>query len=137
MERPLRVYVAGPLSKHGADCGANGIDLDALARADIAGQELFLLGCHPYIPHTMTSSWGLRPEPRFHSYDLVVRGLDFDYLQHFCDALLLLPGWVNSTGSKLELEEAERLCLPIFYSLDEVADFLANTWPTMEDSTHA
>lgn len=37
-----------------------------------------------------------------------------------CDAILLVPGWENSKGTKAEIEKAIELNIPIFTSLEEL-----------------
>lgn len=39
-----------------------------------------------------------------------------------CDAVLLVPGWEKSSGSRAELEEAKRLNIPVFDGKDGVDD---------------
>jgi nucleoside 2-deoxyribosyltransferase len=39
-------------------------------------------------------------------------------LMRRCDAVLLVPGWENSSGTIAEMSEAERLRLPIFGRFD-------------------
>lgn len=43
-------------------------------------------------------------------------------LRH-CDCVMALPGWENSKGSLVEIEQAKSLGLPIFYSVEEVIKF--------------
>lgn len=39
-----------------------------------------------------------------------------------CDAVLLVPGWQRSAGSRGEVAEAERLGIPVFGSHDRVTE---------------
>jgi len=36
------------------------------------------------------------------------------------DAVLVLPGWLNSKGTIAEVDKASRLSIPIFHSLDDL-----------------
>jgi hypothetical protein len=37
-----------------------------------------------------------------------------------CDAILALPNWKTSVGAKEEVDKANKLGKPVFYSLDEL-----------------
>lgn len=41
-----------------------------------------------------------------------------------CDALILVPGWEDSKGVKAEIAEANRRGMPIFYRVDEIAEWV-------------
>lgn len=41
-----------------------------------------------------------------------------------CDAVFAVPGWSKSTGTMAEIAEAKRLDKPVFFSLQEVLDWL-------------
>jgi hypothetical protein len=47
--------------------------------------------------------------------------LSMDWLR-VSDAVLLIPGWETSKGSVAEKEEAERLGIPIYYSLEDIPE---------------
>ena len=40
-----------------------------------------------------------------------------------CDALILVPGWETSQGTLGEIKEAEKLRIPVLYSVDQFLDF--------------
>jgi hypothetical protein len=48
--------------------------------------------------------------------------LDLHFLRA-CNAILLLPGWQESKGCKVELEEANLQHFPVFYTVEEVVDW--------------
>ena len=39
-----------------------------------------------------------------------------------CDAVFLIPGWEQSTGSRSELDEATRLGLPVFDNVEALRE---------------
>lgn len=39
------------------------------------------------------------------------------------DALCIVPGWENSQGTKDEMEEANRLGIPIFFTVEDLCDW--------------
>lgn len=45
-------------------------------------------------------------------------------LMRRCDAVLVCPGWQNSSGTRGEIAEAKRLGLPVFYSPEELEEFI-------------
>lgn len=46
-----------------------------------------------------------------------------------CDAILMVPGWEESSGARGELAEAIELCMPVFYDIDELQRWLRNWQP--------
>lgn len=96
--RPIKVYVAGPISK--GNTGNN-------VRAGIdAAEALVKAGMVPYLPHT-THFWHMI-HPHDHAEWLE---LDFEWLR-VCDAVLRLPG--ESVGADKETAEACRLGIPVY-----------------------
>jgi len=45
-----------------------------------------------------------------------------------CDALAVLPGWENSSGTRGEIENAQKRSLPIFYLSEENAIGKIKNW---------
>jgi len=114
-EDRMRIYVAGPLSsptKRGL--------LENVRNASLAGRELFLKGHYPFIPHTMNHDWFGDPHPLFHDYASIVE--DFDCLGwlSICDAVLFLPGWKKSKGSRMERRYAKKTGKKIYFKLSQI-----------------
>ena len=100
------IYVSAPYSK-GDVC-------ENVRRACLAGDELLKKGHTPFIPH-LNHLWHLiSPKP----YEEWLR-IDLALLS-MCDALLRLPG--ESKGADIEVAEAKKLCMFIYYSTEEVPD---------------
>ena len=100
----MRIYVAGPYSK-----GETAINV---RNAILTGDRLLELGHIPFVPH-LTHFWHyISPKP----WDVWLK-IDRDWLC-VCDAILRLPG--ESEGADLEVAEAKRLGMLIYYSLDEI-----------------
>lgn len=112
----MRIYVAGPYCPQ--DCtlhDAARVAQQNTNRAIDAGIELLEKGHHPYIPHLSHYI-----HQRMH-YDYDKKWYDFDLVWlRLCEAIVMLPGWEESTGARQELEEAKKLGLKIYHSLDEV-----------------
>ncbi len=100
----MRIYIAAPDSK--------GDTVINVRNAILAGDKLLEMGHIPFIPH-LTHFWHyISPKP----WEVWLK-IDQDWLV-VCDALLRLPG--ESKGADLEVEMAKKLCLFIYYSVDEI-----------------
>lgn len=81
--------------------------------AQAAAVDLARLGYACYCPHANLG----------HAFGAIDEGtaarINTTFLR-LCDALLLLPGWGESVGTRAELTEAKALGLPVFESLHEV-----------------
>jgi len=102
----IKIYVVGAYrDKRGANFVRNNI-----RAAELAGQELALLSdkiC-PIVPHLLWGLWdGLKAEDYFLECGRAVLGM--------CNAILVLPSYKNSEGSKREIELARKSGKHIFY----------------------
>jgi len=98
------VYIAGPFR------GANAWEVENNIRdAESYGFKVAEIGAVPVIPHTMYRFWDGTLTDEF----WLAATLE---TMRRCDAVLLLPNWKRSTGSKAEKAEAIRLGMPVFES---------------------
>jgi len=106
------VYVAGPFR------GPTAWDIERNVRsAEELAFEVFQLGVMPMIPHANTR-W-------FHGQGPDQFWLDGTLeLLRRCDAMILTADWKRSTGARGERAEAERLSIPVFETVDELAIWL-------------
>lgn len=87
-----------------------------IAAARQVGMETARLGWFPVIPHSNTSHM-----------DHYLPELGDDYwlsgtkeLMERCDALVLVPGWETSEGTKGEIARADELRIPVYRSLEQL-----------------
>lgn len=100
----MKVYIAGPITK--GDVAAN------VRNAILAADAVRALGHIPFVPH-LNHFWHM-VAPR--SYEDWLK-IDMAWLRE-CDCVLRLPG--ESNGADLEVAEAVRLSIPVYYSIREL-----------------
>ena len=100
----MRVYVAGPYTK--GDVAQN------VRNAIDVGDELFSMGHIPFVPH-LTHFWHMiHPRP----WEDWLK-IDKEWIP-LCDAVLRLEG--ESAGADMEVELADELGIPVYYSIEEM-----------------
>lgn len=106
------IYVAGPYRAK----TVWGVEQN-IHRARAIGAQLCSLGAYAVIPHSNTAHFdGLAPDEFWLEATLE--------LMRRCDAVMMVPGWGDSSGARAEREEALRLLLPVFYTFDDVGAWL-------------
>jgi len=102
----ILVFVSGPIAANNTWLRERNI-----RRAEEVALELLEYGYSVFCPHTMTRFFeGALPPKVFYRADLEVL--------RRCDAVLLVPGWEDSNGSREELREANRRGIPAFTDLN-------------------
>lgn len=99
------VYIAGPFRAP----TAWGIEQNVRA-AEATAFRVASMGFAPLCPHANTRF--------FHGTltDAFWLEATMELLRR-CDAVMLSEGWDNSSGTKAEIREAERLGIPVFYQI--------------------
>jgi len=106
------VYVAGPYS------APSHVERELnIVQARTVGAAIVRLGAVPFIPHSNTAHFDDVASPEF----FYAAGLEF---LHRSDAVFMGPFWEKSSGSLLELREAGRVGIPVFYTLQELKAWL-------------
>jgi len=108
-----RIYIAGPYS------ASNVITvLDNIREGMRLATEVFLLGYAPFVPFF-----------DFHFQLMLREGENLtveDYYKYsiawlkVSDAMLLVPGWQSSKGTKSEMEIADKMSIPIYYDINKL-----------------
>lgn len=106
------VYVAGPFrAKNGWEIKKN------VLRAEELALEVWRLGMVAHCPHKNTENFqGVLPDDVWLTGDLEIL--------HRCDAVLLVPGWELSEGTRIEIQEARKWGLPVCTSIEELKEKL-------------
>jgi nucleoside 2-deoxyribosyltransferase len=110
-DNTIVVYVAGPYRAANA-----WLVEDNVRRAEVFSLLLWRHGFAPVCPHTQTRFFQGAA-----SDEVFLRGT-LEMMRR-CDAVLLLPGWEKSTGTRAELHEANRLGIPAFEHMTELLDW--------------
>lgn len=108
-----KIYIAGALNADAVGYIQN------MHRMIIWGRRVQKLGCGTFVPG-LDFLAGL------------VHG-DFEYPDYFdnsqpwlevSDAMFVTPKWENSKGTHKEIERAERLGIPVFYTIESLKEWL-------------
>lgn len=108
----VHVYIAGPISKD---------PLDGARNAILQARALDRFGFASYVPHLEVLAQMIAPR----EWEEWMR-LDLAWLAK-CDCLLRLPG--ESKGADLEVDEAKRLGLPVFFGVAPLVEWAAGRAP--------
>lgn len=103
------VYIAGPYTDPDP--------IENTHKAIVVAARILDRGGVPFIPH-LSMLWHLvdpRPIEFWYAYDLEILAR--------CDIVFRIPG--ASTGADAEVVEAERLGIPVVFSMDELEDRIA------------
>lgn len=105
----MRVYIAGKFT-----CPNPEDQAECIALAAEHGKAIRELGHEAFVPHTDIGN----PEPGTHPADAwnwAMRRCLAALVG--CEAVVLVPNWVESRGARLERYVAERTGIPVFESL--------------------
>jgi len=114
------IYTAGPISTKSMN---QRWEFFMVARK--VAQEIWASGHVALCPHlnTLMMDDPCIPDEYFYKGDE-------DMIQRCCDAMVMLPGWEQSKGSKAERKLAHQLGLPVFYH-----DSIANMWHWLREQS--
>jgi len=107
------VYVAGPFR------APNSWEIEQnIRRAETLALEVWRAGFAALCPHCNTRFFQGAADDK-----IWLEG-DLEMLRR-CDAMILVPGWGKSSGTRAEITEAERLEIPVFQSLIKMKEFFS------------
>jgi len=105
------IYIAGPYR------GENAWEREKnVRRAELLAFEVWRAGFVAICPHTNTRYFdGALPDHVWLDGDIAI-------LKR-CDGVILTHDWERSSGAHAEVEVANSMCIPIFYTIHEMQDF--------------
>lgn len=101
------LYVAGPYRSD----TLNGI-AENIAKARQVALEIWQAGGYALCPHMNTALMDGAV-----TVEHILEG-DFEMLRR-CDGIVMLPGWEQSEGAKMERKEAVKACVPVYVWTDK------------------
>lgn len=109
------IYIAGP---YRAECAVK--TSRNINRAEQLGKRvaLELPQWFPVIPHKNTELWDYSRDVADIKPEYYLEGT-LEVMRR-CDAVLVLPDFMRSSGTLAEIKEAERLGIPVYYSVESV-----------------
>ena len=116
-KKGLVVYVAGPFR------GPNAWAIEQnIRRAEELSLEVWKMGVAAICPHTNTRFFQGAAD------DHVWLDGDLEILRR-CDAVLLVPGWENSSGTRAEVAQARSQNQPVFETIGELYEWVCANSP--------
>ncbi len=114
------IYIAGPYTGRTHDYQSYFEIHRHITDALEAARELAELGYGFFCPHAHSAHFEvIAPSVKpAYWYEL-----DNHFLEA-CDAILMLPGWADSTGAVAEGKLARTKGIPVFYSIDELQRYI-------------
>lgn len=107
------VYVAGPIR-----AATGWLREQNIRRAEEQALQVWQAGAAALCPHSMSRFFNEHDAP----FETWIRG-DLEMLRR-CDAVLMVTGWRASQGAQMERAEAERVGLPVFYSVESLVAWI-------------
>jgi Domain of unknown function (DUF4406) len=125
MSKMLLVYIGGPFRSRSTPYN-HWEQEQNVRQAEELALQVWKLGAVAIAPHSLTRFWqGALPDETWLEGDLEILSR--------CDAMLLVPGWEQSAGTRAEVAYATHNFIPVYHSLAQVVGFLQETYETDRD----
>ena len=113
------VFIAGPYFGDGDRSKIQG----NIRHAELYQIALANAGVGFFCPHNHTEHFEIKATANEDFY----RALDMVFLQKIADAVMAIPGWKNSSGSRAEIAFAKQKGIPLFFptSPDDLGEVVA------------
>lgn len=120
MKKIRRTYVAGAITPYPSEHPVFGF-LGNIAGGVRASLILLLKGYSPFCPFLDFQYWFYLREGE-NITEKMIKDLSMAWLE-VSDAVLVLPKYRKSAGTKLEIARAKELDIPVFYSIEDMIDY--------------
>ena len=120
MKKIKRTYVAGAITPYPSEHPVFGF-LGNIARGVRASLVLLLKGYSPFCPFLDFQYWFYLREGE-NITEKMIKDLSMAWLD-VSDAVLVLPKYRKSAGTKIEITRAKELDIPVFYSIEDMIDY--------------
>lgn len=119
INKPPVVYVAGKYrSKWYGYFNILGVAVN-IRKARKVAKELFRKGIVALCPHSNSAFFDFFDKVP----DEIILPACIELMKR-CDAVLVLPNWVDSSGTKVEIEEARKANIPVFYFQEDLDKYI-------------
>jgi len=114
----IRIYIAGPMNPRN---GGGAIEyLNNCNRMISVARQLIKLGFAPFCP-AVDMLYFLNGESEEEITSSEIKSYSMAWIPA-CGAMLMMPGWRKSPGARAEFEFAFPLNMPVFFSIDSLAE---------------
>lgn len=120
MSKIRRVYIAGAITPYKSEHPVFGF-LGNIARGVRASLVLLLKGHAPFCPFLDFQYWFYLREGE-NITEKMIKDLSMAWLE-VSDAVLVLPKYRKSAGTRAEIERAKEIGIPVFYDIEDLIDF--------------
>lgn len=120
MKKIKTLYIAGAITPYPSEHPVLGF-LGNIKRGTRMAVESLLAGFVPFCPFIdFLYFFQLRNGENI--TEKMIKDLSLTWLEK-CDAILVLPKWRKSDGTKAEITRAKELDIPVFYQLEDIVDY--------------
>ena len=120
MSKIRRIYIAGAISPYPTDHPVLGF-LGNIKRGQRMAVTVILAGFHPFCPF-LDYQLFLQLQEGENITEKMIKDLSMAWLE-VSDAILVLPKYRKSAGTKAEIERARELRIPVFFDIEDLIDF--------------
>lgn len=106
------IFISGPF--HAVNAWERELNI---RRAEVVALEVWKAGAVAICPHTNTAHF----EGALQDHVWLLGDME---IMRRCDAVMCVEGWDKSVGSRLEVDEAKRRKLPVFYDINQLTCWL-------------
>lgn len=114
--KPLKVYVAGPISAHSNHTRPLLCSLENIRRGIRASNRILLSGHIPFCPFTDFLLW-FQLWPGEEITETMIKNYSLEWLK-VCDCIVMIDGWEKSSGAKAEMRLARKLNKQVFMGVE-------------------